>query len=118
MSRQIFYDFVANDVLVDHPYEPVRCQRVMADILVFRHHDYGSVYDSSPLIVKFLYGEISRKSLYQDYGIYVLNRFHDLGLLSSTFSICKEYFDYFECTCEYDYYLNKFVTSKVKRDEK
>lgn len=118
MSKEIYFDFVANDVLVDHPFEPVRFNPVMADILVFRHCSYGSVYDASPLIVKYLYGEISFKSLYQDYGICVLKLFHDICLRSLTFSICKEYFDYFECSCDYDYYLNKFVTSKVNSDEK
>ena len=113
MSSEIFFDFVACDVLVDHPFEPVRCKQVMADILVFRHANYGSVYDASPLIVKFLYGEISRKSLYQDYGIYILKLFHDPSLLRSTFSICKEFFDYLDCSREYEYYYKRFVDNKV-----
>lgn len=112
MLSKIRYDFVIRDVFVDHPYEPVLCKKVKADILVFEHCFYGSDCDYFSLIVKYLYGKITHQSLYQEYGIYVLELFHDLSLRSSTFSICKEFFDYYDCSDEYNYFFNKFVTNE------
>lgn len=111
MSKEIYYDFVVSDVEVAHPYEPIRCKRVMADILVFRHSTYGSVYDSAPFLVQYLYGAISKESLYKDFGIFVVELFHDIPLRVSTFSICKEFFEYFDCVREYEYYFTKFCNS-------
>ena len=110
MSKKIFFDCVSCDVLYDHPYEPKLCKRQLADIYVFRHSDYGSVYDSSRFIVKFLYGEISSDSLLKDYGVFIIPLYHDIKLRVSTFSVYKRYFDFFDCSSEFDFYMKKFCS--------
>lgn len=90
MSKKIHYDTIVSRAKVEHPYEGRRCVDQIADIVVLRDKDYGSVYECDSFVLNWVYGALTQTDL-EELGIFVLEIFENIGLRKSTFSICKDF---------------------------
>lgn len=105
---QILHDTVVEHAIVKHPFEPERCIEQIADVVVFRDKDFGSVYDCTQFVLEYAYHSITRKEL-EELGICIVYIYENIGLRKCTFDICKDFFEERGLLREYECYFNYFM---------